>query len=56
MTICDVFGALLERRAYRPPLPANVCYQMLLDMGDKLDKDLVRAFAFTKTMRFDTAA
>ena len=44
MTISDVFGALIERRSYKPPLPADAAYQILLDMGPKLDRDLVRAF------------
>src|SRR3974390_2500710 len=42
MTVCDIFGALIERRAYKPPLAADVAYQMLLDMGGQLDKDLGR--------------
>jgi HD-GYP domain-containing protein (c-di-GMP phosphodiesterase class II) len=46
MTISDVFGALIEQRAYKPPLSGDAAYQMLLDMGPKLDKDLVRAFKF----------
>jgi putative nucleotidyltransferase with HDIG domain len=54
--ICDVFGALLERRAYKPPLASQVAYQTLLDMGDKLDRDLVREFGFTRTLRLDAAA
>ncbi len=49
MTICDVFGALLERRSYKPPLASDVAYQALVDMGDKLDKDLVREFGFART-------
>ncbi len=32
VTICDIFGALLERRAYKPPLPPETAYQILLDM------------------------
>jgi HD-GYP domain-containing protein (c-di-GMP phosphodiesterase class II) len=56
VTICDVFGALLERRAYKPPLAPARAYQILLDMGDKLDSDLVREFGFTRTLRFDAAA
>jgi putative nucleotidyltransferase with HDIG domain len=55
MTICDIFGALLERRAYKPPVAAEIAYQMLLDMGSKLDKDLVREFGFTKGLRFNMA-
>ena len=56
VTICDVFGALVERRAYRPPLPAARAYQILLDMGDKLDRHLVREFSFTKSLRSDVTA
>jgi HD-GYP domain-containing protein (c-di-GMP phosphodiesterase class II) len=53
MTICDVFGALLERRAYKSPLGADAAYQMLVDMGGKLDRDLVREFGFAKSLRFN---
>ncbi len=44
ITIADVFGALIERRSYKPPLSGSAAYQILLNMGPKLDKDLVRAF------------
>jgi putative nucleotidyltransferase with HDIG domain len=44
VTIADIFGALIERRSYKPPLPGSQAYQILLDMGPKLDQDLVRAF------------
>jgi putative nucleotidyltransferase with HDIG domain len=44
MTISDIFGALIERRSYKPPMPGPAAYQILLDMGPKLDQDLVRAF------------
>jgi putative nucleotidyltransferase with HDIG domain len=44
ITIADVFGALIERRSYKPPLSGAAAYNILLDMGPKLDKDLVRAF------------
>ena len=50
-TICDVFGALLERRAYKPPIRGDIAYQMLVDMGRKLDQDLVRAFKFAAALR-----
>jgi putative nucleotidyltransferase with HDIG domain len=56
VTICDVFGALIERRAYKPPFASAGAYQMLLDMGGKLDKDLLREFAFARTLRLDPAA
>jgi putative nucleotidyltransferase with HDIG domain len=44
LTIADIFGALIERRAYRAPLSGEAAYRVLLDMGPKLDKDLVREF------------
>ena len=44
ITIADVFGALIERRSYRPPFSGSAAFQVLLDMGPKLDKDLVREF------------
>lgn len=45
MTISDIFGALLERRSYKPPMSSAEAYQMLRDMGPKLDVDMVREFA-----------
>jgi len=44
MTIADIFGALIERRAYKPPLASDAAYQILENMGNKLDRDLVREF------------
>jgi len=44
ITIADVFGALIERRSYKPPLTGEAAYDALTRMGPKLDKDLVRAF------------
>jgi putative nucleotidyltransferase with HDIG domain len=55
-TICDVFGALLERRAYKPPIHGDIAYQMLLEMGPKLDKDLVREFRFASALRLEECA
>jgi putative nucleotidyltransferase with HDIG domain len=52
-TICDIFGALLERRAYKAPIRGDTAYQMLLDMGPKLDKDLVRAFSFASALHLE---
>ncbi len=54
MTICDIFGALIERRSYKPPLPGKVAYDMLRDMGPKLDRDLVREFRFVSSINFDS--
>src|SRR6185295_15635631 len=42
ITISDVFGALIERRSYKPPLSGSAAYQILVDMNSKLDRDLVR--------------
>jgi putative nucleotidyltransferase with HDIG domain len=53
VTICDIFGALLERRAYKAPLAPPTAYEILLGMGDKLDKDLVREFGFAQSIRFN---
>ena len=52
MTISDIFGALIERRAYRKPMSAEDAYQILLDMGPKLDKALVREFRFASGLKF----
>ncbi len=52
-TICDVFGALLERRAYKAPIRSDVAYQMLLDMGPKLDKNLLREFSFASALHLE---
>ena len=42
MTIADVFGALIERRTYKSPSSCAAAYQVLKNMGPKLDTDLVR--------------
>jgi putative nucleotidyltransferase with HDIG domain len=44
VTIADIYGALIERRPYRAPMSGAKAYQVLQDMGAKLDRDLVRAF------------
>jgi putative nucleotidyltransferase with HDIG domain len=46
VTICDIFGALIERRAYKKALSCAHAYSMLLNMGPKLDPDLRREFHF----------
>jgi putative nucleotidyltransferase with HDIG domain len=53
ITISDVFGALIERRSYKPPLSGDAAYQILLDMGPKLDRDLVREFQFAAKLGGD---
>jgi len=44
MTIADVFGALIERRPYKPPMSGPDAYQLLEKMGSRLDQDLLREF------------
>jgi putative nucleotidyltransferase with HDIG domain len=56
MTISDIFGALLERRSYKPPLSSEAAYQILVDMGPRLDRDLVRAFKFVSGVDRKAAA
>jgi putative nucleotidyltransferase with HDIG domain len=51
VTIADIFGALLERRSYKPPYTGAAAYQILRDMGPKLDQDLVRQFRFVSQLR-----
>ena len=45
---------MLECRAYQPP-PASA-RAMLLGMGNTLDGDLVREFAFSSKLHFDAEA
>ncbi|WP_158807872.1 HD-GYP domain-containing protein [Beijerinckia sp. L45] len=44
ITICDIYGALIERRSYKEPLPAGKALAELVAMGPKLDGGLVKAF------------
>lgn len=46
LTICDVYGAMIEARAYKPPMPAGKALAVLDDMvmAGKLERPLVRAF------------
>ncbi|HEY5796800.1 MAG TPA: HD domain-containing phosphohydrolase [Bosea sp. (in: a-proteobacteria)] len=44
ITICDIYAALIERRSYKPPMPPDQAYDLLVLMGAKLDQDLIRAF------------
>jgi putative nucleotidyltransferase with HDIG domain len=45
ITICDIYAALIERRPYKQPMPAARAFHILEEMGDKLERALVRAFA-----------
>lgn len=44
VTICDIYGALIEHRPYRPPMPYAKAYGILQSMSGRLEDDLVRAF------------
>ncbi|MGO4174097.1 HD-GYP domain-containing protein [Bosea sp. TAF32] len=44
ITICDIYAALIERRPYKPPMPPEEAYAVLVGMAGKLDRDLVRVF------------
>ncbi|XYD12701.1 HD domain-containing protein (plasmid) [Methylobacterium sp. NMS12] len=45
VTVCDIYGALIERRPYRVPIPGRKAYGIVQGMADRLDDDLIRAFA-----------
>lgn len=44
ITIADIFGALIERRSYKPPMPNRKALEIITSMKGKLDPSLVRAF------------
>ena len=44
ITICDIFGALIERRPYKRPHSGEAAYDILRGMTGKVDPDLVNAF------------
>lgn len=44
VTICDVYAALIERRAYKTPTPPREALATLVGMGGRLDAGLVHAF------------
>ncbi|CAA2137697.1 MULTISPECIES: HD-GYP domain-containing protein [Methylobacterium] len=43
-TICDIYAALIERRAYKPPMGFGQAYAILTKMTGRLDPVVVRAF------------
>jgi putative nucleotidyltransferase with HDIG domain len=47
LTISDIFGAMVEKRAYKSPMPAEAAYEHLEALAGKgkLDAALVEAFA-----------
>lgn len=44
MTVIDIFSALVEARSYKESMSSEDAYKILLEMGPKLDQDIVRAF------------
>ena len=44
LTISDIFAALIETRTYKPTMPREKAYEILLDMKGKLERPLVEAF------------
>ncbi|AMB44366.1 HD domain-containing phosphohydrolase [Methylobacterium sp. AMS5] len=59
VTVCDIYGALIERRSYKPPMASEAAYAILQGMMGRLDPALVKAFhpiatAFTPSFPLDT--
>ena len=44
LTISDIFAALIETRTYKPTMPRETAYEILLSMKGKLERPLVEAF------------
>jgi putative nucleotidyltransferase with HDIG domain len=44
LTISDIFAALIEARTYKPTMPREKAYEILLGMKGKLERPLVAAF------------
>jgi putative nucleotidyltransferase with HDIG domain len=44
LTISDIFAALIEARTYKPTMPREKAYEILLGMKGKLERPLVEAF------------
>jgi putative nucleotidyltransferase with HDIG domain len=45
VTICDIYAALIERRAYKQPMEPASAFKILEKMDGKLEGALVRAFS-----------
>lgn len=43
-TIVDIFGALTDERSYKPAMEPDRAFEILEEMGPKLDQPLVRVF------------
>ncbi|WP_346895084.1 HD-GYP domain-containing protein [uncultured Roseibium sp.] len=44
LTICDIYSALTEERAYKKAFGSRQAFAMLLEMGGKIDQDLLQKF------------
>lgn len=55
VTICDIYGALIERRPYRPAMSGSKAYEIVQSMSGRLDADLVGSFCPVMTA-FDPVA
>ena len=44
ITVIDIYSALLEARSYKSSMKPREAYDALVEMGGKLDQDIVRAF------------
>ena len=44
VTICDIYGALIERRSYKEPMASNEAISILSNMNAKLDRGLLASF------------
>ena len=56
ITVADIFGALIERRSYKPPMSGEAAYEILEKMGPKLDRCIVREFKAIAKMQFSPMA
>lgn len=44
LTICDIYSALTEERAYKKAFGSRQAFATLLEMGSKIDQDLLQKF------------
>lgn len=44
LTICDIYAALIEKRAYKPAYSPRQAYGVLVDLGKKIDQPLLKSF------------
>ncbi|MGY4478873.1 HD-GYP domain-containing protein [Bradyrhizobium sp. USDA 3364] len=44
LTITDIFAALIEQRTYKPTMPRDEAFEILIGMRGKLERPLVMAF------------